>query len=119
MQQLVDTSIWADHFRQQNETLQLLLDHSQVVIHHLVIGELAMGHVSPRKEVLRSLDMLPKVRQANDLEVREFIEQHKLFGSGIGYVDAHLLASARISQVALWTRDKRLHTAAACLDLAP
>lgn len=116
---LVDTTVWVDHLRAGDKRLAGLLDGGLVVTHPFVIGEIALGHLHPRDEVLRMMSNLPKVIVAMDSEVLRFIETHKLFGRGIGYIDSHLLAAVTLSAgAALWTRDKRLNGVAADLGLA-
>ncbi|MDX2112398.1 MAG: type II toxin-antitoxin system VapC family toxin [Alphaproteobacteria bacterium] len=115
---LVDTSIWVDHLRRGDEKLAALLNDGLVLLHSFVIGELALGNLPRRKQVLDSLQDLPSAIEANDKEVLDFINRHALPGLGIGYVDAHLLAAARLNGVRLWTRDKRLREAAIKLGLA-
>jgi predicted nucleic acid-binding protein len=95
-----------------------LLDIGQVLGHPFVIGELALGNLRQRDLVLGALQDLPQASFATNEEVRQFIDQHRLYGIGIGYVDAHLLASVRLTTgAALWTRDKRLQAAADKLGL--
>jgi predicted nucleic acid-binding protein len=115
---LVDTSIWVDHLRRADAGLIALLEQGQVLLHPFVIGELALGNLPRRRQVLDLLQDLPLATQASDAEVFDFINQHALFGLGIGYVDAHLLASSRLNGVMLWTRDKRLCKAAIKMGLA-
>ena len=106
---LVDTSVWIDHLRHGDVELTRLLNTCQVLTHRLVIGELALGGLQNRNIVLSTLQNLPQVTVASDEEVLHFIETHTLFGTGIGCIDAHLLAAVRLSPgVLLWTRDKRL-----------
>lgn len=115
---LVDSSIWIEHLRNGNSTLERLLLNSQVQIHPFILGELALGSLRARTAILDALGNLPSVIQAQDPEVMQFIENNKLHGSGIGYVDAHLLASIALTPgTLLWTGDKRLQTAAAKLSL--
>ncbi len=110
---LVDTSIWADHFRQTNTLLLALVHDGQIVCHPFVIGELAMGHLSHRSQTLRDLGDLRGCIVAETTEVLRLVEQAQLYGTGIGFVDAHLLASARLTpDVLIWTNDKRLSAAA-------
>ena len=116
---LVDTSIWIDHFRQRDEMLARQLNQGLVMVHPFVIGELALGNLQNRQPVLDALQDLPQATVATDREVISFIEQNRLYGIGIGYIDAHLLASTRLLAGAkLWTRDKRLLAAAVRLGLA-
>ena len=105
---LADTSVWIHHFRESNPDLMTLLVAGQVATHTFVIGELACGNLPQRTSTLHDLDCLPKADVCLDKEVLEFLEKHQLPGNGIGYIDAHLLTSALISDYPLWTRDKRL-----------
>ena len=106
---LVDTSVWIDHLRHGDAELTGLLNTGQVLTHRFVIGELALGSLQNRDIVLGALQNLPQASDATDEEVLRFIAHHALFGTGIGYIDAHLLAAVQLSQGALlWTRDKRL-----------
>lgn len=115
---LVDTSVWVDHLRAGVQPLAELLDRGEVLIHPFVIGELACGNLKNRWEVLSLLEELPSVVPATDEETLLFIDTRKLMGKGIGYIDAHLLASiALTSDARLWTRDKRLKGVAAGLRL--
>jgi predicted nucleic acid-binding protein len=116
---LVDTSIWVSHFRAGDDTLVGLLRNGMVLAHPFVTGEIAMGNIRQRDLVLADLQDLPQAVVAEDGEVMDFIGAQRLFGLGIGYVDAHLLAAARLTPSAtLWTRDNRLNSAARTLGLA-
>lgn len=115
---IVDTSIWVTHLRQGSRRLEALLLDAQVACHPFIIGELACGNLKNRKELLTLLQSLPMVSAVTSDELLYFIERHKLMGAGIGFVDAHLLASAQLSRVLLWTSDKRLNSAAIDLGLA-
>jgi predicted nucleic acid-binding protein len=116
---LVDTSIWIDHFRRTEPQLVQLLDQSEVVMHPFVLGELALGHVPGIGGMIDDLSRLPQATTASANEVLKFIMDRKLSGLGIGYVDAHLLASAALmSETLIWTRDKRLLAAAQSLSLS-
>ena len=115
---LVDTSVWVDHLRATDKTLSGLLENGRVLAHPFVVGELALGNLRQLKAILTSLQDLPQADVASDQEVLHFIERYALPGLGIGYVDAHLLASAQLTAGAsLWTRDKRLHRVADELGL--
>jgi predicted nucleic acid-binding protein len=116
---LIDTSVWVDHLRTGDKDLIRLLDAQRVLAHPFVIGELALGNLRQRQHILQALlDLSPAV-VASDGEVLRFIEEHRLFGLGIGYVDAHLLAAVRLTAgAALWTRDKYLRGVASRLGLA-
>ena len=115
---LVDTSVWVDHLRQGEPLLVQSLMQTQVATHPFVVGELACGNLKNRQTVIELLQALPPVKSALDHEVMHFIESKGLMGKGIGYIDAHLCASALISGVKLWTRDKRLHGIAQALNCA-
>ena len=113
---LVDTSVWVDHLRSGDEDLAGLLDNGQVLGHPWVTGELALGRLSARDEILGLLAALPQTEVATAEEVMAFIERHQLYGLGIGLVDAHLLAATVLTaEATLWTRDTRLAEAAARL----
>ena len=116
---LVDSSVWVDHLRNGNTTLARMLDNGRVLAHPFVTGELALGNLRQRELILAALQDLPQAVVAGETEVLGFIDRQGLYGCGIGYVDAHLLASARLtSGGSLWTRDKRLHAVADRLGLA-
>jgi predicted nucleic acid-binding protein len=115
---LVDTSIWIDHLRSGDPQLTALLVNDSVLVHSFVIGELALGTLHQPEVVIASLHGLPKAVKADDSEVLQMIQERKLAGVGIGYVDAHLLASALLTENAsLWTRDRRLREIATGLSL--
>jgi len=116
---LADTSVWIDHLRAGDMALAALLEAGTVLAHPFVIGELALGNLRQRELVLRALSNLPHTSIATDREVLHFIDRHTLFGRGIGYVDAHLLAAVQLTTGSeLWTNDKRLHGVADQLGLA-
>ena len=115
---LVDTSIWVDHFHKHVPELAEALERELVLMHPFVIGELACGNLKRRDEVLSLLAALPAPAIATDAETLLFIEERKLMAKGIGYIDAHLLASVMLtSDGQLWTRDKRLRSVATALRL--
>jgi len=116
---LIDTSVWIDHLRSDDRTVVRLLNTAQVLAHPFVVGELALGNLRQRPLMRETLGDLPRALIASDQEVLHFIGLHRLFESGIGYVDAHLLAAAQLTaSTTLWTRDKRLHVVANRLGLA-
>jgi predicted nucleic acid-binding protein len=116
---LVDTSVWIDHLRASDERLTQLLVAGQVLVHPFVIGELALGNLRNRDTLLGALQDMPQAAVATESEVLRFIGQQNLFGLGIGYIDAHLLAAVMlVPRSLLWTRDKRLLSASAQLDIA-
>lgn len=115
---LVDTSVWIDHLRSHDPHLAGLLERGVAAIHDFVIGEIACGNLNNRQEVLSLLSWLPKCEPATHEEVLFFIDQHRLMGRGIGYIDACLLAAASLNGAHLWTRDKRLSAMAEDLRCA-
>jgi predicted nucleic acid-binding protein len=116
---LVDTSVWVNHLRAADERLSALLTAEEVLCHPFVIGELALGYLRPRDATLNELRDLPQAVVAADQDVLDLINRAPLFGRGIGYVDAHLLAAVRLTPEAkLWTGDTRLRAVAAELELA-
>ena len=116
---LIDTSIWIDHLRKPEELVSHLLRNDEVTMHPYVIGEVALGNLSRRSEIVLMLSTIPTTEVAKHDDVMRLIDQHRLFGTGLGYVDVHLLTSARLMrETTLWTRDKQLHAAADRLGVA-
>jgi len=109
---LVDTSVWIDHLSRGDSLVAELLEQGVVVMHSLVLGELACGDLKKRQDTLSMLAALPAASVATHGEALELIEMRKLMGRGLGFVDVHLLASALISGDAIWSRDKALVAAA-------
>lgn len=110
---LIDTSVWVDHLRVRNEILLQLLIDQNALMHPFVVGEVALGTLRRRKDILKMFGELPQAQVASPFEVLRLIEVQQLFGIGVGYVDVHLLASVRLTPYGkLWTRDKRLAAAA-------
>ena len=114
---LADTSVWVDHLRRSDTALRAALEANEICIHPMVIGELACGNLRNRT-ILAHLQLLPQATVATHDEALAMIEQRKLMGRGVGFVDVHLLASAKLSNATLWTRDKRLATIAAEPELS-
>jgi predicted nucleic acid-binding protein len=115
---LVDTSVWIDHFWRRSDMLAALLGRAEVMCHPFIVGEVACGRLRRRAEILELLGRLPQVPVTEHEEVLTFVETHRLMGSGIGWIDAHLFASARLAGLPIWTAARRLETAAARLGLA-
>lgn len=116
---LIDASVWIDHLRRAIAEITALIERTEAVTHPFVIGELAMGSLPDRRETLRFLSDLPGIAPASHAEVMALVEWQRLFGTGIGLVDAHLLASVRaVPGALLWTRDRRLRTQAERLGVA-
>jgi len=116
---LVDTSVWVAHLRQGTVGLHALLMEGRVMCHPFIIGELACGNLRQRAEILALLQALPQVIVAQHEEVMNFLENYRLMGKGLGYIDLHLLASAKLTGVCLWTLDQKLNQVAGKLGLVP
>jgi predicted nucleic acid-binding protein len=114
---LVDTSIWVTHLRQGSRQLEKLLMDAEVMCHPFIIGELACGILKNRNEIIPLLQSLPMAPTIEFDEFLFFIDRNHLMGKGVGFVDVHLLASAQLTGVPLWTADKRLKPAADQLAL--
>ena len=114
---LVDTSVWVAHLRDGNIGLETLLNDGHVVCHPFIVGELACGNLRNRSEILSLIHALPMALYAAHEEVMQFIENYCLMGKGLGYIDMHLLASAILTNVSLWTLDKRLKDVSSTLGI--
>lgn len=115
---LVDTSVWVSHFREGNTELAKLLNNGEVACHPFVVGELACGNLKNRNQILSLLQSLPMSIQAEHEEVLEFIERKRLMGKGLGFVDIHLIASAMLTGIPIWTHDKKLAQVANALHIS-
>jgi predicted nucleic acid-binding protein len=112
---LVDTSVWVDHLRASDPRLSKLLTGNRVLVHPLVIGELACGYICNRSEVLTELGKIPSALVADHDEVLQFLNERDLWGKGLGWIDVNLLASALLTGCPLWSIDRALAAAAATL----
>jgi predicted nucleic acid-binding protein len=116
---LADTSIWIDHFRRGSPELARVISADQLLVHDAIIGELALGSIRDRAVVLDFLAKQRHIAAATHAEVMAMIATRGIHSMGIGYTDAHLLASALIEQGArLWTNDRRLSDAARNVGVA-
>ncbi len=115
---LADTSVWVDHFRKRDTELYQQLQRNNIFLHPFIVAELVLGNLPDRQKTIGSLDLLPMARVAQLSEVRRMIEARSLFQRGIGFVDAHLIASTLITpHTVLWSRDKRLRDVAETLGI--
>jgi len=112
---LVDTSVWVSHFRETHAGLVDLLNDGEVACHPFIVGELACGNLKNRTVILALLEALPMTVPVEHKEVLAFIKAHDLMGKGLGYIDVHLLASAILTGLPIWTFDKKLAQAAQSL----
>ena len=115
---LVDTSVWVEHFRGGHVRLETLLNEGLVTCHPFIVGELACGNLANRAEILTLLHTLPMAVDVEHEEVLPFIEKYRLMGKGLGYIDMHLLASAMLTGIPLWTLDARLHKVSSMMRIA-
>ena len=115
---LVDTSVWVDHLRHGNDLLARRLRDGQVWGHPFVIGELACGSLRGRGQILSRLAMLLQVPVVDHAEALAFLDTRELFARGLGWIDVHLLAAARLAGLRLWSLDRRLVAAARSLRMA-
>jgi predicted nucleic acid-binding protein len=116
---LVDTSVWVDHFRRGNRLLEERLHDGEVWTHLFVIGDLGCGNLRRRSEVLALMAALPSAPLVDHQAAMSFIDSRHLAGQGIGWIDVHLLASATLAHLPLWTLDRRLEAVARRLRLLP
>jgi predicted nucleic acid-binding protein len=115
---LVDTSVWVQHFRRGMHDFSSALKAERILIHPVVIGELAIGNLAKRSQTLAALRSLPHAPVATTEECLGFIETNLLYGRGIGWNDIQLLAAALLSGSPLWTLDSRLREAAKEIGVA-
>jgi len=116
---LVDTSVWVSHLRESHPRMVSLLNDGDVVCHPFIIGELACGNITNRSEIFSLLHSLLMIDQAEHEEVLQFVESNDLMGRGLSCVDVHLLASAVLFGVPIWTFDRKLRTASSKLGGGP
>ncbi len=116
---LVDTSVWVEHLRHGSSELKVRLQEGRVCCHPLIIAELACGDLQNRSLLLTLLRALPQAMQAAPEEIMQFVETYNLMGQGLGYLDLHLLASAKLTRVSLWTLNQKLSEVTGKLGLAP
>jgi predicted nucleic acid-binding protein len=114
---LVDTSVWVGHLRSGKIGLDRLLNEGQVACHLFIAGELACVNLVNRREILSLLQALPLADHADHDEVMQFIENYSLMGKGLGYIDMHLMVSALLTQIPIWTLDKKLAKVSSALGL--
>jgi len=116
---LADTSVWVHHLRRGDERLRALLRDGEVLCHPFIVGEIACGTLRNRREILSLLSALPSAPVADHEEVLRLVESRGLDGRGIGWIDAHLMASALLSRSPLWTLDRKLKAVASSLGISP
>lgn len=117
---LVDTSVWIRFLSNRAPyagELDELLCRGEVSGHDFVLGELLIGDKGGRKQLLGSYVLMHWAPAVPHREVLEFVRQRRLHGRGIGWIDAHLLASALVGRVSLWTADPRLAAVATALGI--
>ena len=114
---LVDTSVWIEHLRKGNASLASALESAEVWCHPFVLGEVACGNLRNREEILSLLGALPQTPMATEEEALKLVEGNHLMGKGLGWIDIHLLGSALLAGIPLWTLDRPLKAAAGDLGV--
>lgn len=109
---VVDTSVWVDWFRGLDSPLDVILQRGRALIHPFVLGELKLGGLPKRGLIQLDWPEIARAPVGSPLEVDAFIDAADLCGTGLGYVDVHLLVSARLAAGTLLTLDQRLHSQA-------
>ena len=116
---LADTSIWIDHFKVPNLLVSRAIVDERLYVHEFVVGELALGSLRQRPKTLYYLSTFADAPVADHIQVLDLIERVPLYSRGLGYIDAHLLASCMLAgNCKLLTRDRRLREAAERLGVA-
>ena len=114
---LVDTSVWIEYLSRGHRRLAGLIEGGEVLGHPFIEGELACGGMRNRSEILELLWQLPRVPLVLHEEALALIEQERLYGLGLGWIDLHLLASARLVGCGFWSLDKQLNRSAEALGI--
>jgi predicted nucleic acid-binding protein len=115
---LVDSNVWIFHWKSQNPLLMDMMEDGEIWTHPIVVGELGMGNLSNREMTLWDLTRLGRPTLATDGETRQMVEGRRLWGRGIGWNDAKILASVVIGNCFLWTCDRRLDAVAEEMGVA-
>ncbi len=118
---LVDTSVWIRFLSGRGPyapALDELLSRGDVSGHDLIYGELLMGDPSGRRALLADFAAMHRAPTVSHAEVVVFVRQRRLHGRGVGWIDAHLLASALVGRLGFWTADARLAVVARELGIA-
>jgi predicted nucleic acid-binding protein len=115
---LIDTSVWIDHLRNGDSGVSTLLETGDAVCHPFIVGEIACGNLTSRREILHRLSLLRTATLVRHSEVLAFIEAHRISGLGLGFIDMHLLASANLDGLKVWSRDKAMRKAAENLKIS-
>lgn len=112
---LADTSVWIRSLRAEQpyiSEMDALLSQDRIAGHELVYGELLIGDRGGRTRLLASYERIWQAAVVPHQEVAAFVRHRRLSGRGIGWIDAHLLASALVSRLQLWTADSPLRALA-------
>ena len=118
---LVDTSVWIRFLANRAPyaaQLEELLSRDEVCAHDFVYGELLIGDVGGRKQLLEHYEQMHRAPLVPHADVVAFVRGRRLHGRGIGWIDAHLLASSLVGRLTLWTTDPRLAALARALGVS-
>jgi predicted nucleic acid-binding protein len=110
---LVDTSVWISHFRRPDAALLQLLSGEKAGIRPFIVGELARGSFNDRAGALGTLRDLPQAAIADEADVHHLLETYRLWSTGMGWVDLHVLTAAAVAGWHLMTTDTAMAKAAA------
>jgi hypothetical protein len=118
---LVDTSVWIRFLSNRAPhaaELDWLLGRDEVTGHDFVYGELLIGDKGGRRQLLTDYEQMHQAPVVPHGDVVAFVRERRLHGRGVGWIDAHLLASALVGGLRLWTADPRLARLASELGVA-
>lgn len=111
MATIFDTSVWIRHFRAPEQKLVDALEEGTLLVHEMVIGELAVGRIPKPKTTLSDLLRQSFAPVVPLQELLRFLQQRKLVSKELGWVDIHLIASALAVDADLVTYDLPLAAA--------
>lgn len=94
-----------------------LIETGDILVHPYTVAEVSLGSLKNREEIVGQLSLLQAPPTSSHDDVMAVIEWNRIAGTGIGYVDCHLLATALLVGGRLWTRDKRLNVQAAKMGI--
>jgi predicted nucleic acid-binding protein len=116
---LIDSSIWVDHLNRPVGAVVELIASRRSLLHPYVLAEVALGNLPRWEATVKRLRELPSAEPLPTAELIDLVPRLELQGSGLGFVDAHLLAWAVAAPGRrLWTRDRRLRERAEAAGVA-
>ena len=118
---LVDTSVWIRSLAGRSPymaELDRLLGRDEVAGHDLVYGELLIGDRGGRRKLCAAYERMHQAGTVPHSDVVAFVRARGLHGLGLGWIDVHLLASAVVGRLQLWTADLSFSAVAKELGVA-